>query len=76
MQILMNEEKVNGHINENDGFCIECGEISYGGVEPDAMNYLCEECGEKKVVGMETAILYGWVVPTEEKYPTLKGVSS
>ena len=74
MKVLMNEDKVKRHMVDNDGFCIECGAISYGGVEPDALNYKCDECGERKVVGMETAILYGWVMASESKHPTLDSV--
>ena len=39
------------------GFCIACGEEAYG-VEPDARNYECESCGERKVFGaMEIALM-------------------
>lgn len=34
------------------GFCIACGAEAYG-VEPDAREYACEECGAKKVYGAE-----------------------
>lgn len=41
---------------ENEGICTECGHTQ-SGVEPDAMGYHCEECGESSVVGIETAIM-------------------
>ena len=40
------------------GFCLECGAEAYG-VEPDARNYECEECGAKKVFGAEEVLLMG-----------------
>ena len=44
-----------------NGICLSCGEIQYGGVEPDARNYPCEACGEKEVYGLEEALLMGWI---------------
>ena len=35
---------------DNPGFCIACGEDAEG-VEPDAREYKCESCGERKVYG-------------------------
>jgi hypothetical protein len=68
---MMNEDKINDHIKNNDGVCIACGAMKYGCVEPDAINYTCEECGEGKVVGMETALMYEWIIPSSSKTPTL-----
>ena len=42
-----------------NGICLSCGEIQYGGVEPDARSYPCEACGEKEVYGLEEALLMG-----------------
>ncbi len=41
---------------ENPGFCIECGEDA-DGCEPDARNYECEVCGERKVFGAAEIML-------------------
>lgn len=41
------------------GFCIKCGAEAYG-VEPDAREYECEECGENSVYGAEE-LLISWV---------------
>lgn len=38
------------------GFCTACGAEAYN-VEPDARNYKCESCGERKVFGAEELIL-------------------
>lgn len=32
------------------GFCVKCG-AEQSGVEPDARNYKCDECGSKSVMG-------------------------
>jgi len=40
---------------ENDeyaGFCMVCG-AEHDGIEPDARNYECEECGSLEVFGAE-----------------------
>ncbi len=38
--------------DNNLGFCLACG-AEASGVEPDAREYECEECGERKVYGAE-----------------------
>lgn len=40
----------------NLGFCVACGAEAEG-VEPDARNYKCEECGKHRVFGCEQIIL-------------------
>lgn len=42
---------------DNPGFCIACGN-EQDGCEPDARNYECEACGEKKVFGADELLLY------------------
>jgi len=41
----------------NPGFCVECGD-DVEGVEPDAREYKCEVCGERKVYGAEELLMY------------------
>jgi predicted RNA-binding Zn-ribbon protein involved in translation (DUF1610 family) len=41
----------------NPGICIACGEET-DGCEPDARNYLCDNCGERQVFGAEELLLY------------------
>ena len=67
----MNDRKIAEHISNYDGFCIKCGAIKNGGVEPDAVNYRCEECGERSVVGFELAVMYEILVPDDSKTPIL-----
>jgi len=38
--------------DDGRGFCLACGADAYY-VEPDAREYLCEECGAPKVYGAE-----------------------
>jgi hypothetical protein len=51
------------------GVCLSCGTRAYGGVEPGAENYDCEECGNPGVFGIEQALLRG-IIALVEKKPT------
>lgn len=42
--------------DENQGFCMACGETTYG-IEPDAREYECESCGAFKVYGAAEILL-------------------
>lgn len=44
-------------LDDYNGICLACGEVQYGGVEPDARNYPCAACGETQVFGLEQALL-------------------
>lgn len=44
--------------DDNLGFCLACGAEAYG-VEPDARNYECEECGACRVFGAEELLVMG-----------------
>ncbi len=46
--------------NDYGGFCTACGEEAFG-VEPDARNYECESCGERKVFGASELAIMGLV---------------
>ena len=54
-------EQIQEMMDESGGFCIACGAPSWDSVEPDARNYPCEECGERKVYGAEELVLMGLV---------------
>jgi hypothetical protein len=43
------------------GCCVKCGAIQFGGVEPDAEKYECEECNKEAVYGIEQLMMYGRV---------------
>lgn len=40
----------------NGGFCIGCEAEAYG-MEPDARNYTCENCGQPSVFGAEELLM-------------------
>jgi hypothetical protein len=65
MQIQCSMEEYRAHEEENDGCCLACGEWSFGGVEPDASNYECENCGEEQVEGIMNLLMDGSLVITE-----------
>jgi predicted RNA-binding Zn-ribbon protein involved in translation (DUF1610 family) len=45
---------------DTTGFCVACG-VEVLGVEPDARQYACEDCGEETVYGLEELVLMGLV---------------
>ena len=47
------------HCNSYDGLCTECGEWTFGCVEPDAEGCECECCGSEAVMGAENALVTG-----------------
>lgn len=42
--------------DDNLGFCLACGSEA-SGVEPDAREYECETCGQRKVYGAEELLI-------------------
>lgn len=48
------------------GFCLDCGAEAEQPCEPDAREYECSACGQKKVYGAEELILMGAVSDEEE----------
>jgi cytidylate kinase len=53
----MTEEDFREASNNNEGRCIACGAEVGSGIEPDARNYKCEECGQEQVFGMDELLL-------------------
>lgn len=53
------EEDYSAHVEDYDGICLSCGEWTCGGVEPDAHDRKCEDCGEYAVMGAEDALISG-----------------
>ena len=62
----MTEDEYHSHRNDDNGFCLACGNIMHGGIEPDARNYPCEVCGEPRVFGTEELMMMGKVAIIEE----------
>lgn len=57
----MSEEEFRQHCNDSDGFCTACEQWTGGDCEPDAREYECEGCGERKVYGAEEILLMGLI---------------
>ena len=51
-------------LDHGDGICLNCGSIKHGGVEPDASEYHCEDCGENAVTSRES-VQAGYYQPVE-----------
>lgn len=49
------------------GLCIRCGEVTVGGVEPDARGYECECCEANGVYGAQELLMMGLIRITEEE---------
>lgn len=64
MTIKMSMREYNA-FDYNEGICIACKETA-DGVEPDAENYECAACGEKKVFGLEQAVIIGHIEIIED----------
>ena len=59
--ISISEEEYKIHEEDYDGICIKCGEWKFGGCEPDARNYKCDECGNMSVFGTMEAMISGFI---------------
>lgn len=59
-KLKFNLEEIKEAIDNQEGFCIECG-AGKDMCEPDAREYECDECGEKKVYGAEELVIMGYV---------------
>ena len=64
--ITCSVEEYAEHEESYDGCCSGCGEWTFGGVEPDAVNYECENCGEFLVQGIMNLLMDG-VLSIEEE---------
>jgi hypothetical protein len=45
---------------DNPGYCLACG-AEYNDCDPDTRKRECEECGERKVYGLEQLVMMGCV---------------
>jgi len=58
----MEPEKLWELRDEYAGFCTFCQDITKdSGVEPDAEEILCERCNTRSVMGIEQALLLGYL---------------
>lgn len=54
MRVKATESQIADGLN---GGCIQCGKITEGGVEPDAREYECWNCGADAVYGLEELLV-------------------
>jgi hypothetical protein len=47
--------------NDMEGLCVACGETADYNCEPDARNYECSACGERKVFGIQELLMMGYI---------------
>jgi hypothetical protein len=66
---VMSEDEYRDRSQDYSGLCLACGDISEGGVEPDAEHYECGACGERRVVGLELALVMGRIEFEEDPSP-------
>jgi len=59
-RLSITEDEFTSESEQGAGFCTSCGETQYN-CEPDAREYVCESCEEKKVYGYEELTLMGLV---------------
>ncbi len=63
----MTFDELEEHMDSDDGWCVHCkGVTRFGGCEPDARQYNCEECGQNSVYGMKEAACVMCVVPLSD----------
>jgi hypothetical protein len=54
-------EQYQAYGDDYAGFCVECGTFADDGIEPDAREYECDVCGERKVFGLQELLIMGLV---------------
>lgn len=63
----MTEIEYQEHCDSYNGVCIACSRVRYGNTEGDASDYECDYCGETKVIGIENALMEGFIEFTGEE---------
>jgi len=58
----LTEEQYLESCNDNAGYCLLCDDITEcSGIEPDAEAYTCPVCDASELMGVELALLMGWL---------------
>lgn len=61
-------DEYNEAVSSYAGYCTSCDEITeWSGVEPDAEGYECPECGEDILMGVEQAMICGYLEFEEDE---------
>ena len=59
-KLMFTLEQIQAADDDQAGFCLACGNMQYN-CEPDARNYKCEACGERRVFGAAELVFMGRV---------------
>jgi len=59
-KLMFTLEQIQAADDDQAGFCLACGNMQFN-CEPDARNYRCEACGEKRVFGAAELVFMGHV---------------
>ena len=69
--MVVTQQDFEHYCSQDAGYCCVCDEVTTeGGEEPDAEGYPCDTCENETVMGMEQALLQGYitVVTASEEY--------
>jgi len=59
-KLMFTLEDIQAADDDQAGFCLNCGNMQFN-CEPDARNYKCEACGERRVFGAAELVFMGRV---------------
>ena len=59
-KLMFTLEDIQAADDDQAGFCLHCGNMQFN-CEPDARNYKCEACGERRVFGAAELVFMGRV---------------
>ncbi len=59
-KLMFTLEQIQAADDDQAGFCLHCGNMQFN-CEPDARNYRCEACGERRVFGASELVFMGRV---------------
>jgi DNA-directed RNA polymerase subunit M/transcription elongation factor TFIIS len=59
-KLMFTLEQIQAADDDQAGFCLSCGNMQFN-CEPDARNYKCEACGERRVFGASELVFMGHV---------------
>ena len=60
LKLMFTLEQIQAADDDQAGFCLACGNMQFN-CEPDARNYKCEACGERRVFGAAELVFMGRV---------------
>ena len=61
----LTSEEYEEYSESNQGYCPKCDDVTDGFFEPDATNYQCEHCNKNIAMGIENAMICGYIEITD-----------